>query len=201
VLVAAGDDEGLWEDKVLAEAMHARPVLGCIGVVPELLTAVTALLVDQDPSERSAAAHAATDCCLTLGEPPELLAERFTALAASAAPDERAALVLAMGELGLAPREYLADPHPGVRACAALAPALAPDDAATAEILAALADPAACDDWFTNPPPQLRFRIRFALVTAAIERVDGFDKLLPAAIAQGVRQSREVTGAQGGDGT
>jgi hypothetical protein len=88
-----------------------------------------------------------------------------------------------MGELGLDPSSYLRDPHPGVRACAALAPALATDPAATEEILAALLDPAATDDWFTNRPPQIRMRIRGTLIAAAVDRVSVPDRLLPAALA------------------
>lgn len=180
---AAGDDEGLWEDSVLVQALYARSVLGCAEVVPRLLSAATALLDDRNPRVRSMAAYAATECCRVLGESPGSLVEKLATLAASAEPDERAAHVLALGELGLAPREYLHDPHPGVRACAALAPSLAQDEAATAEILAALADPAACDDWFRNPPPQVGGGIRFTLVAAIIERVKDFSRLLPAAVA------------------
>ena len=114
-----------------ADALYARAVLGCAEVVPHLLSTSTALLDDQEPSVRSMAAAAATECCRTLGRSPRSLVDKLATLAVSAEPDERAALVLAMGELGLAPREYLHDPHPGVRACAALAPALAHEEAAT----------------------------------------------------------------------
>jgi len=79
-----------------------------------------------------------------------------------------------------------------VRACAALAPGLAGDPAATAEILAALADPAATDEWFTRRPPQLHARIRFSLVAAAITRVDDPDRLLPAALAVAAVASRHT---------
>lgn len=182
-LLAAGDDETLWEDGELADAMFARAVLGCHEVQPAVFAAAAALLTDRDPLVRGAAAHTSTVSFRLLDQPPDALADRLTALAAAAGPDERAALVLAMGELGLAPRQHLADPHPGVRACAALAPALAADDAATAEILAALVDPAACDDWFAERPPQFPARIRFTLVAAALDRVEGFDRLLPAAVA------------------
>jgi hypothetical protein len=88
-----------------------------------------------------------------------------------------------MGELGSAPRAYLNDPHPGVRACAALAPALADDPAALAEILTALADPAAVDDWFTRRPPQFGMHVRFTLIAAAGARVQDPERLLPAALA------------------
>jgi hypothetical protein len=181
--LAAAGHESPFEDEVLADALYARAVLGCAEVVPHLLTAATARLDDEDAHVRVAAAYAAVEGCRVLGESPGPLAEKLAALAASAEPNERAALVLAMGDLGLSPREYLSDPHPGVRACAALAPGLAPDEAATAEILVALADPAACDDWFGTPPPQIRGRMRFTLVAAGIERIKDFNRLLPAAVA------------------
>ncbi|MEN3613629.1 hypothetical protein AAH979_29285 [Plantactinospora sp. ZYX-F-223] len=181
----SGDEDELYADEALANALYARAVLGCRDIVPTLLAAATSALSDPEPAVRAAAAHAVSACSAVPAGTTEAagLAERLDALAAEAGPDERAALVLAMGELGLAPRAYLDDPHPGVRACAALAPTLAHDPTATAEILAALADPAATDDWFTHRPPQLDTRIRFALVAAAIARVDDPDRLLPAALA------------------
>jgi hypothetical protein len=39
-------------------------------------------------------------------------------------------MVFGLGELGQEPRDWLDDPHIGVRVCAALAPALAADDRA-----------------------------------------------------------------------
>ncbi len=105
-LALAGDDDGtFWEDELVANAMYARAVLGCAEVVPQLLLAATALLSDQDPSVRSAAAHTATQCCRVLGESPKAVTEKLATLAASAGPDERAALVLAMGDLGVPPTQ------------------------------------------------------------------------------------------------
>ncbi|GAA3772020.1 HEAT repeat domain-containing protein [Plantactinospora mayteni] len=181
----SGDEDELYADEVMANALYARAVLGCREIVPTLLTAAASALSDPEPTVRAAAAHAVGACCAAPAATTEVmpLARRLDALAAEAGPDERAALVLAMGELGLEPRGYLDDPHPGVRACAALAPALADDPAATAELLAALADPAATDGWFTHRPPQISTWIRFTLVAAAIARVDGPGRLLPAALA------------------
>ncbi|GLH96816.1 hypothetical protein [Phytohabitans aurantiacus] len=181
VLGTDAEDE-IWADEVLGQALYARALLGCHAVVPTLLGAATSALSDPEPAVRTAAAHA-VGACLAVSTEAAALAERLHALAATAGPDERAALVLAIGELGLDTSGYLDDPHPGVRACAALAPALADDPAATGEILAALADPAATDTWFTHRPPQLRTRTRFTLVAAAIARVDDPDRLLPVALA------------------
>ncbi|MEJ3749998.1 hypothetical protein WEI85_42890 [Actinomycetes bacterium KLBMP 9797] len=205
-LLAAGDEDEVWADEALANALYARAILGCRDVVPAMLAVATSSLSDPESTVRSAAAHAVSACCAVLASPSEAetlgqrldtlgqrrdalgqrldtFGQRLDALAAGAGPDERAALALAIGELGLEPRAYLDDPHPGVRACAALAPALADDPTATDEILAALADPAATDNWFTHRPPQLRTRIRFALVAAAVARVDDPDRLLPAGLA------------------
>lgn len=199
VLGTDAEDE-IWADDVLGNALYARALLGCHEVVPTLLSAATSALSDPEPVVRAAAADAVSACCAALAVKTEAaaLARRLDTLAAAAGPDERAALVLAIGELGLDTRAHLADPHPGVRACAALAPALADDPAATSEILAALADPAATDTWFTHRPPQLPTRIRFALVGAAIARVDDPDRLLPAALAIAPIASRYTIGDEWG---
>ncbi|MEV4823160.1 hypothetical protein [Micromonospora sp. NPDC049274] len=170
-----GDEEAIWEDERLPDALYLRAVLGCQQIVPALLATATAALSDPSPQVRAAAAY-------TIGACGRGDASRLEQLAEAAAPDERAALVLAIGDLGIAPRRHLQDPHPGVRACAALAPALAGDPAATAELLAALDDPTAADDWFTNRPPQLPTRMRFFLLAAAIDRLPAPDPLLPAAV-------------------
>ncbi len=179
--LSSDDELEIFGDEILGNVVYARAIQGCRDVCPTLLGTATDALADPDPRVRAAAAHAVGACAAPAGAPP--LAERLDALAAAAGPTERAALVLAMGELGLHPRKHLHDPHPGVRACAALAPTLAADPAATAEILAALADPAATDRWFTQRPPQIRGHIRFTLIAAAVARVDEPLQLLPAALA------------------
>ncbi|GIJ43466.1 hypothetical protein Val02_03520 [Virgisporangium aliadipatigenens] len=192
--VESDDEEAIWGDEVLGGALYARAKLGCRAIVPTLLATAVSALADPEPAVRAAAAHAVGACGTAApgdvpvpADGPERnawLGERLDALAAAARePHERAALVLAVGDLGLRPARHLADPHPGVRACAALAPALAGDPAATAEILAALADPAATDRWFDRRLPQVRTRLRFSLVNAAIARVEETDRLLPAAVA------------------
>jgi hypothetical protein len=47
--------------------------------------------------------------------------------------DERSAYVLALGDLGLAPHEFLRDPSPAVRMCAAMASAFADNVAPSKE--------------------------------------------------------------------
>lgn len=170
----------------LLQALQNRVILDLRAAAPALLNAVTSCLTDGDPRVRVRAAHAAS----LLAALPQLadrrapLAVQFEAAAHPASQrDEKAALVLALGTLGAAPRQFLTDPDVAVRTCAALAPALAHDTAATAQLLAALADPAALDTWFVDRPPQFWGRVRFTLLEAALQRVDGFEPLLPAAVA------------------
>ncbi|MFD9565337.1 hypothetical protein [Streptomyces sp. NPDC059994] len=80
-------------------------------------------------------------------------------------------------------RRLLHDAHPGVRACAALAPALADEPCATEAILDALLAPREADRWFEGHLPGQDGWLRFDLIEAAAARVDDFEALLPAAIA------------------
>jgi hypothetical protein len=170
----------------LIEGLQNRVILDLRAAASALLNAVTSCLTDGDPRVRVRAAHAAS----LLATLPQLadrrapLAVQLEAAAHLASQrDEKAALVLALGALGATPRQFLADPDVAVRTCAALAPALAQDTAATAQLLAALSDPAALDTWFVDRPPQFWGRVRFTLLEAALKRVDGFEPLLPAAVA------------------
>ncbi|PRX02304.1 UNVERIFIED_ORG: hypothetical protein CLV66_11622 [Actinomadura viridilutea] len=187
-----GDDEeeGQEVDRKAAtaawDAVIARVVLEIRSTAPALLPPVEAALDDEDPRVRAGAANAAAWLSALPG-----LEHRRDAVAAKVehvarrAPhrDERAALVLSLGDLGAAPREFLADPDPAVRACAALAPALARDPAAFEELLTALRRPAEADAWFTHRPPQFPAHVRFTLVDAVLHRATDFEQLLPTAVA------------------
>ena len=185
-LIEARDDATLFEDVEAANAFYARSILGCAKVTPILAEVMLEGLASADPRVRThasmgAVALAASESMRTHAEG---LASRLTALA-RAAPDtdERCAHVLALGDLGIAPVEFLDDPSPAVRMCAALAPELA-SDAATGELLAALERHARrLDAWFTDRPPQFRLQPRFAVVARLLERVDDFDRLADAAVA------------------
>ncbi len=112
------------------------------------------------------------------------LESRLLALAQAAQnSDERSAHVLALGDLRFSPIAFLEDPSPGVRMCAALAPRLANDPAAVAELIRALENAANIDDWFVDRPPQFPMRPRFTVVARLVERVKEFERLVPAAEA------------------
>jgi hypothetical protein len=143
VLESGGDYEEIYADGLLGNAPFRRAVLGCRDVVAVLLPAAAAALYDPEPAVRTAAAHAAGACRAALGDPARLerdLAER----AARAGPGRAGRTCRSRPGHGRTrsgpPRAYLNDPYPGVGACAALAPALADDPAALADILTARAD-------------------------------------------------------------
>ncbi|WP_433345113.1 hypothetical protein ACQP25_23155 [Microtetraspora malaysiensis] len=192
-IAAASSDEDVYddilEDPQREHAMWAMILLDCRQAASRLADVVEDCLADADPRVRASAACAATrlvraaGLVATVPSPRPRLVVRLTQLARTADAAERAALVLALGDLGAAPREFLEDPHPGVRACAALAPALAGNPAAVNMIMDALQDPEAADRWFPDGLPQIVGRFRGTLLDAALERVTGFTELLPVALA------------------
>ncbi len=174
------------EDKQYGKAMSARTTLACRQIAGELLEQVSPLLDDADEQLR---AHALNVVVAVLADParagavPALVWRLETVAAASPSMRERATVALMLGRLGAQPYGLLADAHPAVRACAALAPAMAADPRAARELLTALADPHTADGWFEEPLPGLDGWFRFALVQAAVARVKDFTQLLPAALA------------------
>jgi hypothetical protein len=175
-----------WEDEQYGEAMAARNVLACRQLTGELLERVSPFLNDADEQLR---AHALNVVVALLADPalaaavPALVRRLETVVAASPSMRERATVAIMLGRLGAQPYGLLTDAHPAVRACAALAPAMAAELRATRELLTALADPQTADSWFEEPLPGLDGWFRFALVEAAVARVRDFTKLLPAALA------------------
>jgi hypothetical protein len=88
-------------DEILGTAVYGRAIAGCRDVTPAIATAAVTALSDEAPTVRAAAAHA-----IGAAQPPgQSLPARL-----DAGPDERAALVLAMGELGLDLSPYLRGP-------------------------------------------------------------------------------------------
>ncbi|RKG68317.1 hypothetical protein D7V80_13000 [Corallococcus sp. CA054B] len=187
-LLAAGDDEALYEDEEAVNAFYATAFLGCAGAVPLLVEPVLASLDHPDSGVRAQAATTAAQ----LARAPEAfgdaqrqaLALRLTTMArATTNTDERSTLVLMLGELGAAPSAFLEDASPAVRVCAAMAKGLATNEAATRELLQALAHHAAqMDDWFQERPPPFELRPRFYVLERLLERVKDFDRLLPVAV-------------------
>jgi hypothetical protein len=184
--IESEDDEALYGDEDAANAFFARSVLGCVRVAPVLMGAMLDGLGSPDPLVRVRAAMGAAELARTPGlhDHAGALGERLAVMAhAAASADERSALVLALGDLGVPPVAFLGDPSPAVRMCAALAPGLAADGAATAELVRALERVDEIDGWFVDRPPQFGMRPRFALIARLVERVTDFGQMVNGAIA------------------
>ena len=170
---------------VVAEALYARWTLAARAVCPGLVDPVMPLLADPQLAVRIRAAN----CLVKLCRHPEVqprraeLAELIERAARVAPTQERATLILSLGDLGADTTPFLADPDQAVRCCAALTPSQRANPAATREILAALEDPAVADHWLPRYAPQVRGWLRFTLVREAIQRTASFEDLLPAALA------------------
>jgi hypothetical protein len=136
------------EADALGEPLLIAARVDCFDLLPEVFAAVEPLLAASAPRLRICAASAAA----MLSRRPDLVAHRPRLLAyhlVECVSDDayrRASMLLGAGELDGAPREWLRDPLPGVRVCAALAPALADDPEATAVLLTeATRNPAVID--------------------------------------------------------
>ncbi|GIE90160.1 hypothetical protein [Actinoplanes regularis] len=160
----------------------------CFDLLPEAFAAVEPLLAASSPRLRLHAASAAA----MLSHHPDLVVHRprlleyHVAECASDDPYHRASMLLGVGELDGAPRAWLRDPHPGVRVCAALAPALADDPEATAVLLAEVTrNPAVLDMQAFEGMMALTALPHAAAVLAEqlCRRIGDVDRLVPAAVA------------------
>ncbi|WP_369383227.1 hypothetical protein [Streptomyces sp. cg36] len=168
------------------QTKSARDLLACRAAAPELLDALTPLFDDPDARIHLKALEAAVS--LTghrdrAASRPAIIDRLETLAGNSSAPRSRAVAARLLGILGARPQALLHDVHPGVRACAALAPALADEPHATRTILDALLIAHEADHWFEEHLPGQDGRLRFDLIEAAAARADDFLTLLPAALA------------------
>jgi len=172
-------------DKEYRRAMRARPLLACREVVPDVFEAVLPLNSNSDPAVRTSAMTAATYCLdhAELGDRKAALAGLLADTAAvSPEPRERAAIARLLGMLGRRPEALLRDEHPGVRACAALAPEFSGDQGATRELVSALEAPQDADQWFTGWLPGQEGWFHRDLATALAARAGDLETVLPAAL-------------------
>ncbi|WP_017584270.1 hypothetical protein [Nocardiopsis valliformis] len=173
----ADDGEEIWEDPLLETVMHT--VLRDLRrAAPVLLEAVRPLFTHRDRGVRQRAVTAAGALSRMGGG---LALDLSGAADYAESRDEGAAIVLALVESGGDTAEFLTHHDPAIRACAALAPSLTDDPAATAELRTALLDPATADAWFADRPGYFDGHVRFSLVKALVERSESEDApdLLP----------------------
>jgi hypothetical protein len=177
-LINSGGDDALYENDDAANALFARSVLGCIAATPVLMNVMLNGLEDANPRVRAGAAMGAVALAKIgpLRSNAADLSAKLLGMARHAeTTDERSAHMLALGDLGCAPVEYLEDPSPAVRVCAAMAPALAQSPHAINQLVEAIEHHAVeIDQWFTERPPQFSMRARFYVIARVVERATDF---------------------------
>ncbi|HEX6524776.1 MAG TPA: hypothetical protein VF070_32940 [Streptosporangiaceae bacterium] len=172
-------------DQEYHRAMRARPLLACRKVVPGVFEAVLPLITGSDPAVRTPAMTTAAYCLghPALRERKDALAELLTDTAAvTPDPAERAAVARLLALLGTRPEALLRDEHPGVRACAALAPEFSGDERATRELVSALTAPKDADRWFSRHLPGQEGWLHCDLAEALAARTSDLEAVLPAAL-------------------
>ena len=172
-------------DKEYQRAMSARSMIACRRVVPDVFEAVLPLITDSDSAVRTPAMTTAAYCLdhPALGDRKDAFAELLADTAAvSPDPRERAAVARLLGVLGGRPEALLRDEHPGVRACAALAPEFSGDERATRELVSALQAPQDADRWFTGHLPGQEGWLHCDLAGALAARAGNLEAVLPAAL-------------------
>lgn len=174
------------KDQEYLRAMRARPLIACRKAVPDVFEAVLPLITGPDPAVRTPAMTTSAYCLdhPALAGRSEALAELLADTAAiSTDARERAAVARLLGILGRRPEALLCDEHPGVRACAALAPGFSSDERATRELLSALSAPQDADRWFTGHLPGQEGWLHCDLAEALAARASDLEAVLPAALA------------------
>ncbi|MCP3100805.1 hypothetical protein LZ198_18195 [Myxococcus sp. K15C18031901] len=194
--IEAGDDDALYDDEEASDALHAQSMLGCLRVRPIILAAVRDGLDSPDAARRVRAAMAFAAFAQSVPEPPrkDLTTRVWTLARTTRDVDERASLVLALGDLGELPVEFSEDPSPGVRLCAALAlvPAQTPDDPSTRWLIELLERQSRdVDGWFGHKPPQLAGPVRFVVLERLSKHLREFEPLAGAAEALARASRRE----------
>jgi hypothetical protein len=188
--------DAIFENEAASNAYYARSLLGCVSALAVIEPVMTAALTFAQPRVRAVAAAGVVTLAKDRASSSDVavLCARLRGLADAATDkDERAAYVMALGELGASTSTFLEDPSPGVRLCAALAPGLHDDPRAIEELIGALEKHAGeIDGWFAERPLPFNLKVRFYVVKHLVEQIQDFDRLTSAAIAV-VRIARKQT--------
>ena len=161
----------MWRDGTgLGELVLDQAALACFDLVPALLQRTLPYLASERARRRTCAAAAVGSLARhpsASAQRPELLNQLTSMARASDSSYDLATMVIAIGHLGGDTRAWLADPHAGVRVCAALAPDLAGDDAADQVLMELEQSPQAFGMSFGDmaPPPQLQSKSYQDLLT------------------------------------
>ncbi len=183
----SGDDDALYEDEDASTSLFAHSILGCFDTAPVLMKVMSRELEHPAPHIRAVAAKGAAALAKLsfLKFDVKEIHERLLIMAQKADETyERCSYILALGDTGFSPIEFLDDPSPAVRMCASLAPALATNPAAIKELLTYLEKHVdSIDTWFEEGPQLFPMKPRFEVVARLVEQVKEFARLEEAAVA------------------
>jgi hypothetical protein len=185
---------GDWQDNefgsepflAAVEVVMDRAVLACRAQAPAVVQALQPWLGAPRRQIRQAAAAAQARWASLAGDPAvtATVAQRMTAEASGAEdPRDRAAWVLALGNLGADTSVFLGDGARLVRVCAALSASVADDPRYLREILATLDQLPDPGWWRPTACLFIQGPWHWALIDAAVARARSFDQLLPVALA------------------
>ncbi|HEY6795947.1 MAG TPA: hypothetical protein VI248_14820 [Kineosporiaceae bacterium] len=177
------DDEQAWDSPVL-DALSNAALADLRDSAPELVHLLLPLLDHAELAVRMEAAGALAQWGMLPAATP-LTARTVQRLQArleqAQGRDERAGLLLALGQLGADTAPWLGDPDPAVQAMAALR--CPGDDRSTPLLVSALTHVRETDTWFGERPPLIPSQVRFTLLQELLARDVPFADLLPAALA------------------
>jgi hypothetical protein len=152
----------MWQDGTgLGELALDQAALACFDVVPVLLRRTLPYLTSERARRRACAAAAVGSLARhpTASAHRSELLKHLTSVAQTAdSSHDLATVVIAIGHLGGDTRPWLADPHAGVRVCAALAPDLAGDDTASQVLREVERSPQAFGESFGDMAPPLQLQ-------------------------------------------
>ncbi|MES5825219.1 hypothetical protein [Streptomyces sp. RG80] len=161
----------MWRDGPgLGDLVLDQAALACFDLVPALLRRTLPYLASERARRRTCAAAAVGSLArhpVACAQRPELQHQLTSMARAADSSYDLATIVMAIGHLGGDTRPWLGDPHAGVRACAALAPDLAGDDAADRVLMELARSPQAFGKSFGDmaPPLQLQSKSYQDLIT------------------------------------
>ncbi|WP_427920565.1 hypothetical protein [Streptomyces sp. cg40] len=152
----------MWRDGTgVGELVLDQAALACFDLVPTLLRRTLPYLTSERARRRACAAAAVGSLArhpAASAQRPELLNQLTSMARAADSSHDLATMVIAIGHLGGDTRPWLADPHAGVRTCAALAPDLADDDAADQVLMELEQSPQAFGTSFGDMAPPLQLQ-------------------------------------------
>jgi len=175
------DSKEFWWSPMNADLMTLA-IHELFGMADNAITALIPFIQDANPIIAKEAINATANWAKSAGSKAlTLAADAFNSrLINSTTRDEKASLVLALGQTGADVSVYLDDTDIAIQACAAI---FVNTEQATSILIAALREPRNADKWFKDTPGFFQSHIRFVLLEKLLQRDITLEKILPAALA------------------